>query len=64
VAKQVKVCPILQAGAMMTVISTHTGSYPVAGEVKLHAFFRHLDTGCIKKSCEWYMKGCPAHPAK
>ena len=57
-----KVCPILQAGRMISLISSH-GTYPVSGEVKVSArILYELPASCLREKCEWYENGCPAHP--
>lgn len=57
------ICPILKAGTMIQAIS-------VERQVRLNVVsthsdhLRHESAECMGEECEWYDKGCPAHPGK
>jgi hypothetical protein len=53
------ICPILQAGVMVKRLESHA---EVLGQVKFDARLVQDVAFCMKENCEWYKKGCPAHP--
>lgn len=53
--KKGKICPILKAGTMLTRIHTETGRTTV------HDIYSDFPN-CMGEDCEWYYRGCPAHP--
>lgn len=55
-------CPILKAGTMITSVGTRSQQYAFHGDCQFTASISHEQPECMKEKCEWFEKGCPAHP--
>jgi len=54
------ICPILQAGIMLTGVTLKTYNASSYGENFNQ--FSSESAVCMKERCEWYGCGCPAYP--
>lgn len=51
-------CPILKAGTMVTTMQAKI-HYATSGSLLLG----EDGARCMEEGCEWYQRGCPAHPS-
>lgn len=58
--KEMKKCPILQAGLMLSNLVT-VGDF---GQETINRLTADKNSECMGQECEWFGKGCPAHPKK
>lgn len=55
------ICPILKAGTMIMNYKTTFSVGPNTVN-KRYEELQHESAECMRVKCEWFERGCPAHP--